>query len=124
MRAKTNARSPILNQILQEGGIESFFERLSRAYDAAIIDTRPLLAEGNSLPEADVRFASDLFWVEQVSHPLWRRFTQAALASRIPILLGGHSAVSGGLYLLAEACWKGRELVRRLHPEPFDPDKE
>ena len=124
MRARTNTGRPILNQILHQDGAESFFARLAHACNGAVIDTRPLLAEAGNLPPAPDRFASDLFWAEKVVHPLWRTFTEAALGSQIPVLLGGHSAVSSGLYLLAEACWKGRDLDRRLHPKPFGSDKE
>ena len=92
--------------------------------DAALIDTRPLLSTGRTLPSPDVRFNSDLLQPEAVNDPHWKTFTEAALESQIPILLGGHSLVSGGLYLLARACWKGRDLPRRLHPDPFDWEKE
>ena len=76
------------------------------------------------MPSPDVRFSSDLLQPNLVTDALWRDFTKAAIEAPIPILLGGHSAVSGGLYLLVDSCWKGRDLLRRLHPEPFDPDKE
>jgi hypothetical protein len=124
MRTGASVHPPFLQQTLREEGERVFFRRLSEACDGAVIDTRPLLAEASRLPEADVRFASDLLRPEAIRDPRWRSFTEAALGARIPILLGGHSIVSGGLYLLAEACWKGRDLGRRLHPEPFDPDKE
>ena len=124
MRAGTNTRLPVLHQMLREDGIPAFFERLTQACDGAVIDTRPLLAGPGPLPSPADRFASDLLRPNEIGDPLWRSFTEAALAAPIPVLLGGHSAVSGGLYLLAEACWKGRTLDRRLHPEPFDPDKE
>lgn len=124
MRSQRNAREPVLRQILRESGPLAFFERLARAYDAAIIDTRALLADSGRLPEARVRFASDLLRPTEIDDSTWQAFTEAAIDAPIPVLLGGHCAVSGGLYVLAEACWKGRELVRRLHPEPFDPDKE
>lgn len=124
MRAGTNTRLPVLHQMLREDGIPAFFERLTQACDGAVIDTRPLLAGPGPLPSPADRFASDLLRPNEIGDPLWRSFTEAALAAPIPVLLGGHSAVSGGLYLLAEACWKGRTLDRRLHPEPFDLDKE
>jgi len=124
MRAGTNAHVPFLQQTLREDGAQAFFRRLSLACDGAVIDTRPLLASEGRLPEASVRFASDLLRPDAIADPAWRSFTEAALDTPISVLLGGHSAVSGGLYLLAEACWKGRDLDRRLHPEPFDPDKE
>jgi hypothetical protein len=119
MRAGASAHVPWLRQSLMDDGPEVFFGRLARACDAAWIDTRPLLATPDSLPPAAVRFASDLFLSRDVLDPAWRAFTDAALGSSIPIVLGGHSLVSGGLYLAAEACWTGRNLLRRLHPEPF-----
>jgi hypothetical protein len=38
-----------------------------------------------------------------------RRFTEAALACPIPLVLGGHTLVSGGLYVLIEAAWARSE---------------
>ena len=35
-----------------------------------------------------------------------RDFTQAAMEAPVPVILGGHSLVCGGLYLLTEAAWK------------------
>ncbi len=124
MRAGTNGRPPVLHQTLLDDGAEAFFTRLSRACDGALIDSRPLLSGGGALPSADVRFESDLLRPERIGDPLWRSFTEFALEAGIPVVLGGHSLVSGGLYLLAEASWKGQVLDRRLHPEPFDPHKE
>jgi hypothetical protein len=119
MRAGPADRTPWLRQVLQSDGPTAFFDRLARSSDAAWIDTRPILGTREELPQASDRFASDLFLVDEICDPIWRAFTEAALRSPIPIVLGGHSLVSGGLYLAAEACWKGRNLARRLHPKPF-----
>lgn len=124
MRAGTANRPTVLHQALLESGPEAFFVRLSRAYDGALIDTRPLLSGGAELPPANVRFESDLLRPEKIADRRWRSFTECALTADIPVVLGGHNLLSGGLYVLAEASWKGRDLARRLHPEPFDPDKE
>ncbi len=124
MRAYPNHEKILLQETLQEMGIHRFFKLLSRLSDAAIIDTRPLLSKGKTLPPAADRFASDLFRPELIDDSLWREFTREAKAASIPILLGGHSLVSGGLYLLAEACWKDHDLRRRLHPETIDWKKE
>jgi hypothetical protein len=120
MRAYPEERKPLLTATLQEMGIAPFFERLARSTDAAIIDTRPLLAAGGPLPQAADRFESDLLHPERIADPLWKGFTRAAIASKIPILLGGHSLVNGGLYLLAKTCWKDHDLRRRLHPDTID----
>jgi hypothetical protein len=119
MRAGASPHVPWLRQSLVCDGPDVFFDRLAGACDAAWIDTRPLLSAPDSLPPAAIRFSSDLFLSRDVLDPAWRAFTDAARGSSIPIVLGGHSLVSGGLYLAAEACWKGRNLLRRLHPGPF-----
>ena len=107
-----------------EKGTDYFFERLGEACDGAIIDTRPLLAQGKHLPPASDRFASDLLDHEAIEDPLWREFTLAASEANIPIVLGGHSLVSGGLYLLAQEGWKDHDLRRRLHPDTINWQKE
>ena len=120
MRAYGDGARPLfLQRILREDSPAAFFARLAQVAHAAVLDTRPLLAVNGRLPAAADRFASDLFLAEEIDDPRWRAFTEAAADAPIPVLLGGHSLVSGGLYLLAEACWKGRDLVRRLHPEPY-----
>jgi len=120
LRSYPDRRTPLLQGILStESG--AFFDRLEAACDAAILDTRALLplAPGGRLPPAADRFASDLFLSSRVQDPHWRAVTEAAAESAIPLLLGGHNLVSGGLFLLADVCWKGRNLPRRLHPDPF-----
>ncbi len=124
MRAGASSHVPWLRQTLASEGAHVFFRRLAQACDAAWIDSRPLLGTRDSMPPASVRFSSDLFHLDGITDPAWREFTAVALDSRIPVVLGGHSLVSGGLYLAAEACWKGQNLARRLHPEPFAYTKE
>jgi hypothetical protein len=120
MRAYPSGKTLLLASMPKEMGLDSFFDRLAQSTDAAIIDTRPMLALGGPLPPMADRFASDLLRPELVENPLWKAFTRAAIDSQIPILLGGHSLVSGGLYLLAKACWKDHELRRRLHPDTIE----
>jgi hypothetical protein len=124
LRGYPDRPGTVLGEILEEIGATAFFERLSRVADVAILDTRVLLARDGILPPAHDRFASDLLRPNEIGDPRWAEFTAAAMASPVPVLLGGHSLVSGGLYLLAEACWKGKDLPFRLHPSPFDWTKE
>jgi hypothetical protein len=119
MRAGAGRHVPWLHQVAAEDGAKAFFDRLARSCDAAWIDSRPLLGATDDSPSQRTRFSSDLFRVDQIDDPRWQTFTEEALRAEVPIVLGGHSLVSGGLYLAAEACWKGRNLARRLHPEPF-----
>jgi len=124
LRSYPDRPGTVLGTLLEEVGPERMFRELSLRADAAILDTRPLLARGGRLPPASDRFASDLLSPEEIRDPIWAAFTRAALSSPVPVLLGGHSLVSGGLFLLAEACWKGHDLPRRLHPQTFGWTKE
>lgn len=124
MRAGVGPHVPWIRQALSVDGPAVFFDRLGRSCDAAWIDSRPLLGATDADPPAQTRFASDLFEIDEVADAGWRAFTEAARDARIPVVLGGHGLVSGGLYLAAEACWNGRNLARRLHPEPFVDTKE
>lgn len=103
--ASGEARS-LLAFHLREVGCGRFFVELGELADAACIDTRPLLAHlGVQASRAD-RFWSDLGCPAQVQEPFLREFTEAAQQAPIPVVLGGHSLVAGGLMLLTEAAWR------------------
>lgn len=87
---------------LQAVGIEPFFEMLPSWADAALIDTRVLLAHHRRWPSDDDRFASDLGRADQVGDPWLRRLTRAAQAAAIPVLLGGHGLMAGALFACAD----------------------
>ncbi len=87
--------------LMDEIGPSGFFELLAGMVDAAIIDSRVLMAHRRIWPVPGDRFASDLLMPDWVSEPWLRRFTDAAAEASIPVLLGGHNVVSVGLYILA-----------------------
>ncbi len=124
MRSYPSGKETLLSNLLTRKGAIPFFEKLENVCDGAIIDTRPFLVQGRDLPPASDRFASDLLDHAAIIDPLWREFTFAASQAKIPVILGGHSLVSGGLYLLARAGWKDTDLRRRLHPDTIDWQKE
>lgn len=91
-------------------GPERFFAELAHVCGAALMDTRPLFAHnGRELPAAQ-RFLSDLGVAGELGDGFVREFTRAAAEAPIPVLLGGHSLVNGGLrVLLSLAAQPGRE---------------
>jgi hypothetical protein len=95
----------VVGLLLDDRGPEAFGSILAELGDAAIVDTRVLLAhrlgagEG-AWPDAEDRFASDLLLPERVRDPWLRALTASAVAATIPILLGGHSLVGPGVRLL------------------------
>ncbi len=106
--------SHVIGSLLANANWNNFFDSLATHASAAILDTRPLLAAGGGAVSTADRFRSDLLQADQIDHPGWRAFTRAASASSLPVLLGGHNLTSGGMYLLGRACWKRRNLERRL----------
>jgi hypothetical protein len=99
------ARS-ILGMILDRDGPEALGDRLAELGDAALIDSRVLMAhrlgvDESSWPTAESRFASDLLEVAAVDDPWLAALTGSALRAQIPIVLGGHSLVGPGVRLVA-----------------------
>jgi hypothetical protein len=102
--SRGEARS-LLGYHYQEAGPQRFFENLAQLGRAVFLDSRVIFAHLGVWPPAADRFNSDLRRPERIAHPVVREFTQAALAAPLPVVLGGHSLVSGGLYALVEAAW-------------------
>ena len=111
-RDAPGAARSLLAYHLREVGAQRFFAELAELADAACIDTRPLLSHLGADPSRADRFRSDLGCAAEIEDPLLRELTEAAQAAPVPVLLGGHSLVSGGLMLLTEAAW--REEDRRI----------
>jgi hypothetical protein len=94
----------VLGLLLERDGPGSLGPHLERLGEAAVVDSRVLLAhrfgtDERGWPRAEDRFASDLLLADRVRHPWLRELTESAVAARIPILLGGHSVVGPGLRL-------------------------
>ena len=106
--ASGEARS-LLAFHVREVGAHRFFAELGELADAACIDTRPLLSHLGAAPSRADRFWSDLGCPERIEEPFLREFTEEARQAPIPVLLGGHSLVAGGVILLNEAAWRDED---------------
>ncbi len=83
-------------------GESQFMSQLTRMSDLVLFDTRVYLTHHQVWPSAEDRFASDLGRPDLIADDRLRRLTEAAVSAPIPIILGGHNVVSGGLYALLE----------------------
>jgi hypothetical protein len=95
----------VLGALLDRDGPASLGGHLARLADAALIDSRVLLAhrlgaDEAAWPTAEDRFASDLLLPDRVADPWLRSLTASAAAAPIPVLLGGHTLVGPGVRLL------------------------
>lgn len=100
-QARGEVRS-LLSDYLELVDVGGLFEELADLVDGVLFDNRVILAARGLWPPAADRFHSDLYRWDQVEEPFLRRFTQAAAEARVPVVLGGHSVVAGGLMALVE----------------------
>lgn len=97
----------LMGRLIDGMGFANFFDFLAEIALGAVLDSRVLFEHFKWQLTPTDRFASDLGEVDLISHPLLREFTSAAMAAPIPVLLGGHSLVTGGLWALIDAGSKG-----------------
>jgi hypothetical protein len=101
-RLARGAVRSLLGMLYESVGPQRFFERLAELGQGAILDTRVLLAHGGRQVATPDRFYCDTLEAEKIVDAFAREFTLAARESGLPLLLGGHSLVSGGLAALLE----------------------
>jgi hypothetical protein len=103
--ARARPPASVLGTLLERDGPGSLGSHLARFSDAAIVDTRVLLAhrvgvDEAAWPVAEDRFASDLLLAERIADPWLRELTTSAVTAPIPVLLGGHTLVGPGIRLV------------------------
>lgn len=104
------ARHPraTIGRMLDRDGPQALGGVVAGLADAAILDSRVLLADRlgadeAAWPSAEDRFASDLLRADHVDDRWLRELTAAAASASVPILLGGHTLVGPGVPLLFPA---------------------
>jgi hypothetical protein len=103
-RVDQRPAASVLGALLHSDGPESFGDHLAHLGDAAIVDTRVLLAhrfgaDEEGWPPAEDRYASDLLLPGSVEDSWLHALTASAVNAPIPVLLGGHTLVGPGLRL-------------------------
>jgi hypothetical protein len=103
----------ILGSYVDLAGIDGLFSMLEKTCQAAFIDSRVLFAHRKlKVTKAD-RFASDTVLPEGITDEWVRAFTRAAAEASIPVLLGGHSLISGGVWALSERVYNVSSAAER-----------
>ncbi|MBI2264856.1 MAG: hypothetical protein HYU64_06740 [Armatimonadetes bacterium] len=108
-RVQSGSVTTILGSLLSRFDFKEFFSLLGGVVHAAFLDTRPLFASAGIAVSARDRYLSDLGQHSEITDSYVRALTRAALEASIPVVLGGHSLVSGGLWALLDSGWRARD---------------
>jgi hypothetical protein len=101
----------LLGNYLDLVGIERFFETLGELAQGVLLDNRVILASQGLWPSALDRFNSDLYRWDAVEDPFLRDLTRAAAEAAVPVVMGGHTVVAGGLMALSEVANRDRATL-------------
>jgi hypothetical protein len=103
------ARAPFsaLGALLERDGPDALAGLMAHLADAALVDTRVLIAhrfgpDERAWPPPEDRFASDLLLADRIADPWLRALTASAAAAAVPIVFGGHTLVGPGLRLVLQ----------------------
>lgn len=111
----------LVADMIDDLGPKRFFQTLESICSAVFFDTRVVFANrGRRVSEWD-RYHSDLGLVSEIRDPWVRAFTEAALSCKVPVVLGGHSVVAGGLWVLADRAVALRGGPRVSQAKGFAP---
>ena len=110
--ADGTARSMLGQWIAEAGAARAFGTLLTQLCDAAFIDIRPALVHLGIRPSRHDRFAADLGAADAIEDAALREMVEAANASPVPVVLGGHSLVGGVLPLLNQWAWDEHDAGR------------
>ncbi len=119
-RERSGLVRSVLGYYLQKAGCEGLFQMLAELGDAVFFDTRVLLAHLGLDPSRADRFLSDLGRWQEIEDPFLRDFTRSSGGVSVPVVLGGHSLVAGGVMALVQAAWEAhdRNSLSRARPRP------
>ncbi len=115
----------VLSGLLERMGPEKTLEYLLGNSDALFLDTRVLYAGRGMWPDDPDRFWSDLKKPDKIKNEFVRKLTSASISFEEPVILCGHSMVSGALYLLADRAWEMVEpKSKRVQPKTLSLKKD
>ncbi|MGY4706554.1 hypothetical protein ACVNPS_02205 [Candidatus Bipolaricaulota sp. J31] len=114
MKAEGRQERFLILRLYEALGPEGLVAELSRASDVVVWDVRVLFAGLGIWPPPEERFSFDLLDEDGVVNPTLRELVEAIKRAEAPFLLGGHTLVSGAMYLAVELAWRRTDWVKGL----------
>jgi hypothetical protein len=99
----------LLADYLELVGPDGFFDEMAQLASGVLLDSRMVFSARGLNPSRTDRFNSDLYRWKDIKDPFVRDLTRAAAEAQVPVVLGGHSVVAGGLMALIESMQTSRE---------------
>ncbi len=93
----------LIGEMVEDWGPERFIKFIASLSNAVLWDTRVWMAHRGKWPSTADRFAADLGWMDRISDEPLKRLAHSINQCDIPILMGGHGVVAGGIYALLES---------------------
>lgn len=124
MKAEGLPVRSLLRELLESRGPRGLVAAMAAAGDVVVWDVRTLFGAVGIWPEPAERFSFDLLEVDRLHTPLLVELAAAVREAPVTFLLGGHSLVSGAMYLAVELAWRrvpgepGKVKLERLEVEP------
>ncbi|MBS3788057.1 hypothetical protein KGY79_07685 [Candidatus Bipolaricaulota bacterium] len=109
-----------LGKTLNDRGPKEFIQAFGKKGSGFFLDTRVLFEFTGEWPSRQDRFFSDLLNPSLIEVDYLRELTRAAIEYSKPVVLGGHSMISGSLYLLTDIAWEmSSPKSANIRPETF-----
>ena len=101
LKVRGRASASILNSIFQSKNFDTFFDMFENICNACILDTRVIFYLFADKYNQEDAYLSDMQMWKKIKNPFIKSFTKRVSESKVPIILGGHSVVNGGLMALS-----------------------
>ncbi|HDC93012.1 MAG TPA: hypothetical protein ENF15_04555 [Candidatus Acetothermia bacterium] len=105
MKAEGLPVRSLVRELLASRGPRGLVAALAAIGDAVVWDVRTLFGALGIWPSPEERFSFDLLEWDALKDPFLRELARAVAESPVPFLVGGHSLVSGAMYLAVELAW-------------------
>ena len=101
LKVRGRASASLLSKIFQSENFDIFFDMFENICNACILDTRVIFSLFAGEYDQEELYLSDMQMWKQIKNPFIKSFTKKVSESKVPIILGGHSIVNGGLMALS-----------------------